>query len=208
MAAMPPQFDEAFLQWFQDRTEAAWSTYHAPSSEEFVLRWEFGCEWQPGTHWLGGLSEEQIAAAQTRWRLPFPPDYHLFLKRLHSVDRSMKCREGRKEVSDTPTLHDGPSFYNWLSDDRAIQGRLEALVGGLQFDVEVNDLWRPSWGLKPATAVSRAQHVRDLVSAAPRLIPVFRHRYLLVDPPQGGASGTPCAHTLTSACFSPCLGGS
>jgi len=183
---IPREFGEGFLDWFRERTEATWSTCPAPTLERFEDRGVYGCDWQPGTRWLGGLAEEQVVAVEREWALRFPPDYRLFLKRLHSVDRPMKCRRGRTAALERPTLHDAPSFYNWLRDDRAIQGRLEVLVGGLQFDVEENDLWRPSWGPKPATALLRAQRVRDLVRAAPRLIPVFSHRYLLADPPQGG----------------------
>jgi hypothetical protein len=56
----------------------------------------------------------------------------------------------------------------------------------LQFDVEHNDLWRPSWGPKPETLEARKARVRELVAAAPRLIPVFAHRYLLAEPCTAG----------------------
>ena len=186
MAEIPAVFGEEFLKWFQERTESTWSTYPTPTLETFAARRMIGCDWQPGTRWRGGLSAERIAAAERRWNLHFPPDYRLFLARLHAVDRPMRCLSGEQSPHDAPRLHGAPSFYNWLTESSAIQERLDALVEGLQFDVENNNLWRSGWGPKPATAVTRAERVRELVSAAPRLIPVFSHRYLLAEPAQEG----------------------
>jgi len=186
MAAIPDEFGGEFLNWFQERTEATWSTYPTPTLEEFVARRMLGCEWQPGTRWLGGLSEGRIAEVERQWRASFPPDYRLFLARLHAVDRPMRCLSGKRLPHDALTLHDETSFYNWLTEGTVIQERLDALVEGLQFDVENNGLWRASWGPKPATALARAERVRELVSAAPRLIPIFSHRYLLAEPSQEG----------------------
>jgi hypothetical protein len=67
-----------------------------------------------------------------------------------------------------------------------LRRRLDALVWGLEFDVEEANLWRPHWGTRPATAEARAQRVHELVEGAPRLIPVFSHRYLLAEPCQAG----------------------
>lgn len=186
MAAIPVEFGEEFLTWFQERTEATWSTYPTPTLEALAARRMIGCDWQPGTRWLGGLSEEQIAAVERQWSLRFPPDYRLFLARLHAVDRPMRCRSWKYSLSGEPTLHDNTSFYHWLTESALIQDRLDALIDGLQFDVENNELWRPSWGPKPATASARAERVSELVGSAPRLIPVFGHRYLLAEPSQAG----------------------
>lgn len=41
-----------------------WSTYPAPTLERFEERWRFGCDWQRGTRWLGGLAK----VAGQRWR--------------------------------------------------------------------------------------------------------------------------------------------
>lgn len=186
MAAIPAEFSADFLTWFQERTEAAWSAYPTPTLEAFAARRMVGCDWQPGTRWLGGLSEERIADVERQWRLTFPLDYHLFLARLHSVDRPMRCLSGKRSPHDVPAIHDESSFYNWLTESALIQDRLDALVDGLHFDAANNGLWRPSWGPKPTTAPARAERVRELVSAAPRLIPVFSHRYLLAEPSQAG----------------------
>ena len=79
-----------------------------------------------------------------------------------------------------------PSFYNWHTDTEAIQATYEWLVEGLVFDVQQADLWLPSWGAKPTTAEAQEARVRELVNAAPKLIPVFAHRYLLASPCEAG----------------------
>ncbi len=198
-SAVPTEFGDVFLDWFQERTEAAWSTCPTPTVEAFTQRRMLGCDWQPGTRWLGGLTEGQLAAVEEAWALRFPPDYRLFLRRLHAVDRPLRCTAwGASPVNagppmlptatlpSTPTLRDEPAFFNWLTDADILQRRLDALVRGRAFDVEKNDLWRPHWKARPATAEARAQRVHELVKEAPRLIPVFRHRYLLAEPCQAG----------------------
>ena len=82
------------------------------------------------------------------------------------------------------TLRDSPAFYNWLTDGDDIQRRQDDLVSGLVFDVENNDLWRDGWGTRPETVEGRLARVSELTNAAPRLIPVFSHRYLLAEPCQ------------------------
>lgn len=184
-SALPTEFGVAFLDWFQERTEVAWSTYPTPTVEGFAMRRRLGCDWQPGTRWLTGLSEEQLAAVERTWKLRFPPDYRLFLHRLHAVDHPLRCTSWGAG-SDTPTLHDEPAFFNWLTDQNILRQRLDALVQGLEFDVEENNLWRSHWGPRPATAEARAQRICELLERAPRLIPVYSHRYLLAEPCQAG----------------------
>jgi hypothetical protein len=76
-------------------------------------------------------------------------------------------------------LTEDPSFYNWSRDTDAIEALLAWVVSGLEFDVECNGLWAPSWGAKPATVDDQKRCLRGLVEAAPRLIPVYGHRCLV-----------------------------
>ncbi len=143
-----------------------------------------GRDWQQGTRWLGGLSEQEIATIEQHYHVRFPPDYRLFLQMLHSVDRP---RVGAKYVDGKTMIPiTAPSFYHWQRDIEAIQAAYEWLVEGLFFDVQQNDLWPQSWGVKPATAEAQEARVRELVNAAPKLIPVFGHRYLLAEPCEAG----------------------
>jgi len=183
---IPAGFTEQFLNWFRARTEAAWSMYQPWKFEDYVAAGVGGSDWQRGTRWVGGLSEEQIEQIERQWSLRFPPDYRLFLRVLHTIDRP---RLGAFYNDDSPSHLvpcKRPSFYNWLVDKEALLGRFDWLVEGLQFDVEHSRLWLPGWGAKPSTLSAQKERVRALVAAAPRMIPVIEHRYLLADPCQSG----------------------
>jgi hypothetical protein len=191
--SIPEGFTDAFLDWFRTRTEATWATYQPETFEDYVAAHVGGTDWQPGTRWLGGLSEAEIERVEHRWSLRFPPDYRRFLGRLHALDQPMRGARFSEVVDDGRAIDrmvswERPALYNWLIDEEALQSQWDWLVDGLQFDVEHNDLWPPSWGPKPATALAQKARVGELVAAAPRLLPVFLHRYLLAEP---GVEGNP-----------------
>ena len=83
-------------------------------------------------------------------------------------------------------LEETPSFYNWLTDVNELEDAFNWLVEGLEFDVEQNDLWEPGWGPRPQTPEERSARVHELVEAAPKVIPVIGHRYLLAEPCTAG----------------------
>lgn len=189
-SSFPPlPFNEAFLSWFRERTEAAWGKYdsitleHYPGSDAGEMD---NYEWQQGTRWLHGLTEGEITAIEKRWNVAFPPEYRLFLSKLHAPDRP---RAGVFTDADhTLKLFSSPSFYNWQTDELAIRDRYDHLVEGL--------VWSATEGYLPGTwerkvvpeEKKRAEraHFQELVQAAPKLVPVYSHRYLLVEPCQEG----------------------
>lgn len=184
---IPSVFNIDFLAWFRKQTEAAWATYQPASFQDYVRRRIGGVDWQGGTRWLGGLEDQELARIERQWNLVFPPDYRRFLTRLHAVDRPMvgagfieSAAPGQYKSTLVPI--ERPAFYNWLLDGEALQRAWTWLVDGLQFDIAHNDLWLPSWGTKPTSIEAQEARVKELVAAAPRLIPVFAHRYLLADP--------------------------
>lgn len=69
---IPQRFDEAFLRWFRERTEETWQKYQTRTFEEFMASRVGGSDWQQGTRWLGGLSEQEIATIEQRYHLRFP----------------------------------------------------------------------------------------------------------------------------------------
>lgn len=183
---IPAGFTERFLNWFRARTEATWSMYQPRTFEDYVAAGVGGTDWERGTRWVDGLSEEQIEQIERRWSLRFPPDYRLFLRVLHTIDRP---KLGAFYNDDSPSSlvpRKAPSFYNWLAEEEALQGSFDWLVDGLQFDVEHNRLWLAGWGAKPSTLSVQKERVPALVAGAPRMIPVIGHRYLLAEPCQSG----------------------
>lgn len=207
-SSIPDGFGPEFLDWFRTRTEAHWASIPEATPEETLakyVKWGSGGSWwQRGTKWLDGLSDEQIDAVEAKWDLRFPPDYQLFLQHLYTVDKPRwrahylgwdEATHPEEKYLATALVHEpgsslvleeGPSFYDWVQGTDNVRDALEQVVDGLVFDVENSVLWPESWGAKPNTAEGREQQVRELVAAAPKLIPVFEHRFLLAEPYEAG----------------------
>ena len=134
-------------------------------SAEFLAWFRDRTEWYYA--WSSGLDPEAISRVEAQWHLEFPPDYRLFLEVLHAPDRPA-------------------SFYNWLEDSDSIGEAFEWLVEGLEFDVQADVLWLPSWGPKPEKVEEQSARLRALVDGAVKLIPVTGHRYLVAEPCQAG----------------------
>lgn len=180
---IPPEFDEAFLDWFRELTERTWAEQPTPTLEGFQAARCGGTGFQQGTRW-SGLSEAEIEAIERRLSLRFPPDYRLFLRRLHSTDRPMVSVgfvDGNRMVL-TPSW----SITNWRIEENPIQKGLGWIADGFAFDVEMNGLWKPVWGARPEPEAARRQRVAEVLAAAPRLIPVHGHRYLVAEPCRAG----------------------
>jgi len=135
--------------------------------------------WEQGTKWRKGLSEGEVAKIEAAWSIRFPPDYRLFLHRLHTVDRPTKGIGFR--LAGLVARKD-PSFYNWQHESGSLRRMFAWPLEGLLFDVEHNNLWLEGWGAKPESLASRTSHLTELVRRAPQLIPVYAHRYLLAEP--------------------------
>jgi hypothetical protein len=83
-------------------------------------------------------------------------------------------------------LEEGASFYNWIHGADSIRDAVENVVDGLVFDGEESNPWPESWRRKPPTEKERERRVRELVAPAPTVIPIFEHRFLLVEPCEAG----------------------
>jgi hypothetical protein len=198
--SIPDGFGPVFLDWFRLQTEAYWAKLPDETPEEILAGYlrerATGCTWQRATKWLGGLSNEQIDALETQWNLRFPPDYRLFLQRLHSVDKPILCT-GYFSIGEVPepggdhvaaaldedagqymALDESPSFYNWIDGQDSIQGALEGIVHGLIFSA--------TWEAEPNKVQEIEQNIRSGVAGAPRLIPIIEHRFLLAEPCHAG----------------------
>lgn len=175
----PAEFDETFLGWFRTRTEAAWAHYEP---REFSGDGPGGLDWQRGTRWTGGLTAREIARAEENLGSPFPPDYRLFLEKLHVPDRPMTgwLYRGSRKVRESEQ-----PFADWRRP-ADIRRRLRARVDGVLFDVEKNALWLRSWGPRPARRADRARLVRACAAAGVPLAPLYFHRCLPCAPRRAG----------------------
>lgn len=179
---IPVGFDD-FLEWLRRETEKAWKSYEPRTLEDYQAANVGGVDWQTGTKWGPGLSEAEIAEAEQRFGLQFPPDYRQFLAILHAPDKPMSGAlfEGSDLVASN-----SPSFYNWKTDEDEIRWALSWPIKGILFDVEHNKLWLAEWGQRPDTEQKRASLIKNLAAEATPLIPVFGHRYLVGSPLESG----------------------
>jgi hypothetical protein len=115
-----------------------------------------------------GYSQHEIEGIQARWNLRFPPDL-IELLLLHRP------------------LLEGPASFDWiLSDSTAIQGRLDWPFDSFWFDVVHSGIWWPTWGDKPASLDGQHERLKNIFAQAPRLIPLFGHRYIPEEPDERG----------------------
>ena len=115
-----------------------------------------------------GLTTVEMRAAEVRFGIRFPPDLASFL---------------------TIALPFGRGFPNWRSlDDEDLMGRLNAPIEGFLFDVGHNGYWHDDWPSRPDSMDASLQLARTILAVAPKLIPIYSHRYMCEEP---AASGNP-----------------
>lgn len=82
-------------------------------------------------------------------------------------------------------MREGVSFYNWATGPDSLREAFNWPIEGLEFDAQ-NNVWESSWGPKPTTLGEQTGQLRAMVASAPKLIPVYGHRYLLGEPCAAG----------------------
>lgn len=111
-----------------------------------------GIEFEPG------LADPEVEAAEERYGFRFPPDLRAFLQ---------------------TGLPSGSDFPDWRDGDAAtLHGWLDLPRRGILFDVEHNGFWLEEWGPRPASLDDARRITNEVVQAAPRLIPIFKHRMM------------------------------
>lgn len=139
-----------FLREFKGATEAAWSK--KPIDPAL-----YGFQFQQGTRWNAGLSDEMITAYEDVLRVQFPHDFKTFLREMNGTDLATldvygSCGEPhRKSVG----------VYSYPRDLELIRQRIEHVSS------------------------SRAEITSDLAEqgfelpAVANLMPVYEHRYVV-----------------------------
>ena len=117
-----------------------------------------------------GYSQTELEAVQARWDLRFPPDLVELLQ----------------EHRPLPVPGSDRSFDWLLSDPSVIQGVLDWPFDSFWFDVEHAGDWWPEWGKKPSIRAEQRHRLREVFAEAPRLIPLFGHRYIPQEPSESG----------------------
>ena len=113
-----------------------------------------------------GLSSAELTAAERVLGAAFPPDLAEFLK---------------------VALPVGAQYPNWRAPETPEIAQVLAWpFDGIAFDIEHNAFWWPAWGERPSQLTDAFAVARRHIAAAPRLIPVFGHRYLPAFPSEAG----------------------
>ncbi len=125
-----------------------------------------------------GLTEQELANCEERFDFRFPLDLREFLQIV---------------------LPTGQGFPNWRCGDEAIlRERLVWPFEGMAFDIEHNSFWLDGWGVRPSGLPEAIAVARRHVGTAPKLIPVFSHRYLPDEPTMAGNPFSPYIRRTSS----------
>ena len=117
-----------------------------------------------GIVFASGLTSAEVLAIQEEFQFVFPPDLAEFLMYALPV-----------------------SFVDWRNGERShIQEVLAWPYEGICFDIQHNAFWMDEWGPQPADFDEACQIAKVAVERAPKLIPIFGHRYIPDTPHEYG----------------------
>ncbi|MBC1559293.1 SMI1/KNR4 family protein [Listeria booriae] len=108
-----------------------------------------------------GLTEDEIRKCEEIFDIKFPPALKNLLKEVLPISKE---------------------FINWRDHRKRnvlrIKKRLEWPWEGIVFDIEENDFWVQSWGVKPDLVAERIRVAKEKYDVAPKLVPIYSHRYM------------------------------
>src|SRR5687767_12231522 len=129
-------------------------------SEEVDLLRSHGVRLQPG------LSEQEALRIECENGFTFPDDLRAFLMTALPV---------------------GLSFPDWRNLDRLkISEWMLQPYEGIAFDIEHNSFWWSNWGPRPNDLAQALAVARKAIDQAPRLIPIYGHRFIPAQPIEAG----------------------
>jgi hypothetical protein len=129
----------------------------------------YGADLEPG------LSDHELSQAQERFEFAFAPDHRLLL---------------------SLALPAGPRWPDWRHlNSEQLRHSVEWPSEGILFDVAENGFWYEGWGEQPPDMPDRLRVARHQLDQAPKLAPVFGHRYLPTIPNEPGNPVLSCWQT-------------
>ncbi|MCM3631654.1 SMI1/KNR4 family protein [Paenibacillus glycanilyticus] len=122
-----------------------------------------------GVKFANGLTESEFEIIEQKYIVKFPPDLKQFL---------------------SIALPISDEFNNWrdMTDRNVqiIQERFNWCLEGMLFDIEHNNFWLKEWGNKPNDLESAKIICIEQFRRAPKLIPIYSHRYIPQIPQESG----------------------
>ena len=113
-----------------------------------------------------GLTTDEVASAEQQLGVPFPPDLLSLLQ---------------------TALPISPRFPDWRQPrNPEIGTQLAQPLEGIKFDIEHDAFWWPDWGPRPDDLDEAVKIAEAQIAVAPKLIPIYGHRYLPAEPNSNG----------------------
>jgi hypothetical protein len=158
-----------FLTWVKITTEAAWSK---ASKDDFF----YGARWLP-------LSEEKIDNLEMKYSIKFGSEHRAFLQILHTINKRNPTYDemAESEEDSEVTWYGQPSyFYNWITDTKWIESRLNWPYRTILQDIlGVNRVWLKSWGPRVDSEEEKIRVFSEWYNKAPQLLPITAHTFLM-----------------------------
>jgi hypothetical protein len=119
-----------------------------------------------GVTFAPGLTSEEFARIEIAHCFRFPPD----LRTLLSLALPLSEPGGSR-------------FPDWRTENPfVLADQLAWPFEGIAYDIEHNAFWWKNWGIRPASLDDAIAVAKTAVEKAPKLIPIFGHRYLPSEP--------------------------
>jgi hypothetical protein len=113
-----------------------------------------------------GLTDEEVERVEWKFSFRFPPDLRAFLQTVMPA-------------------HIG--FHDWRDgNETRLLAMLEAPLNGYLAYIEHDCFWLPEWGPKPELLSDARAIVTTKIAEAPKLIPIYSHRYIPEEPHESG----------------------
>lgn len=117
---------------------------------------------QPMIFGKGGLSILEIQLVEAKLGFPIPKDFAYLLQNVRDP---------------------GGVLFPWATfKKQQYDDKIQWVLGGIEFSVEVNGLWLKRWGDRPATLSDALEIVRHDFETWPKLLPIYGHRFLAAEP--------------------------
>lgn len=135
---------------------------------------------EKGIAFENGLSDEQVKHIESIGSFQFPPDLRAFLQYAVPVSYTwIRSWDGGTTIDDRfPNWHQAPQDI--------VQHHKQRILDVFRSDIEHNNFWLSDWGKQPENLEEAFKIVRAELEKAPRLIPLYGHRYLPAFPVVAG----------------------
>jgi hypothetical protein len=117
---------------------------------------------QPVIYGDGGLSVHEIQRVENKLGFRIPEDFAFLLQNIRDPDSVL---------------------FRWSDFDKQDYDRaIEWVRKGIEFDIEQDGFWQDRWGERPVALSDALEKFRTNFATWPKLLPIFRHRFLAAEP--------------------------